>query len=101
MKKIFQILSAVMFICLITGSVKAQSQNSNTKTTVTYELIKDTPPGSSDIAEPSMKNNSGIKQADENAPKSLLAPEHPGNKTREEAEQIADENKKKSESDPK
>ncbi|HLG33670.1 MAG TPA: hypothetical protein VI757_02230 [Bacteroidia bacterium] len=99
MKKILQTILAIVLVSFLAGEASAQSQQNNSQPTVTYELIKDTP-AAADKPAAAVSDNPDIAKPVVNEPQSIWAPEHPGNKTKEEAEKAAEENKKK-ESEPK
>ena len=98
MKKIFQTILAIAFVSFLAGNASAQSQNNNPQPAVTYTPVNSAPAVSDTAA--SVSDNPDVAKPQSKEPQSLLAPEHAGNKTKEEAEKAAEKNKKK-ESEPK
>ena len=101
MKKIIQSALVVAALFLIGEAASAQTSNSstdNTKVKVSYEQVKGQKPAASDKVD--LPLNENVKKASD-TPQPLHAPEHPGNKTRAEAQRIMEENKKQSDATPK
>jgi hypothetical protein len=99
MKKTIQTMLVVLLVGFVAGNATAQKQQNNSQPPVTYQLIKDEAPA---LVQPAVagSDNPDIAKPEVKEPQSLFAPEHPGNKTREEAEKAAEENKK-NETEPK
>lgn len=97
MKKIFQTILAIVLVSFLAGNASAQSQSNNPQPAVTYTPVNSEPVVADTT---SVSDNPDLAKPQSKEPQSLLAPGHAGNKTREEAEKAAEENKKNN-SDPK
>ena len=99
MKKIIPTILVVLLVCIVADKASAQTQQNNPQPPVTYQLIKDEAPVPVQLGVKA-SDNADIAKPEPKEPQSLFAPEHPGNKTREEAEKAAEENRK-NETEPK